>query len=68
MLKKAVGQARKGWKLERVKGSTEDIQAASVAAYDMIKKLIGSADDDSVDGCTFVFSRRTMDNEKFFLC
>lgn len=61
ILKKVVGKAHKGWKLERVKGSTDDdIQSALATAKDMIEKIIRGDGDDSAAGCTFIFSRRTV--------
>ena len=56
-LKKAVGQASKGWKLERVKNSTtEDPSKAFLDAKRRLGQLMLESDT-SIDN--FVFSRRT---------
>ena len=57
VLKKKVGQAMKGWKLERIDGSEDDMPKAGENAKQLLLEMING--DGTTSAHNFVFSRRS---------
>jgi len=57
VLKKKVGPAMKGWQLERIDGSEDDMPKAIETAKNLILELANG--DDTTATHNFVFSRRS---------